>query len=268
MSVLERARRNPLVRSILKRRYDRYFAHAENTNVFRGVYATFGEAAAAMPATKPKGYDNPAPAQMYQDRLSQIVMSDYPVLYWMSQGMLAGEPKIFDFGGHVGLTHYAYARYLRYAPGLAWKVLDVPAVTAVGAQLAKDRGAKALSFTQDYKDADGATLFLAAGSLQYVDEPGLAAMLGSLKKRPPHILVSKLPVHEKHAFYTVQNIGTAFCPYRIFQRDEFVRSVLALGYRLVDTWRSAESCPIPYHPEHAVPHYSGFYFTSSTLPAE
>jgi hypothetical protein len=60
-------------------------------------------------------------------------------------------------------------------------------------------------------------------------------------------------------------MGTSVCLYHLFNRDDFVRSVTGLGYRLVDEWTSPDcSCRIPFYPDHAIDAYSGFYFTRAT----
>jgi hypothetical protein len=43
---------------------------------------------------------------------------------------------------------------------------------------------------------------------------------------------------------------------------EFVQALDSLGYRLVDEWQTlGVGCEIPFHPEHSIGAYSGFYFT-------
>lgn len=249
----------PGVRQLLKWRYRRYFAHQTNTNLFYGVYPTFAAAAADMPKTKPEGYDNDAPAAMYAERLSRVYLGYYPLLFWLKD-LIPGAHRVFDFGGHVGIAFYAYRRYLAYPESLAWEVYDVPAVREAGRRLAEDRGVKGLSFVDAPSAASGADIMICSGSLQYVEAPDLAAMLGALPEMPRHVLVNKTPLHDTEAFVTLQNIGTAFCPYRIFRRGDFLASVERLGYRLVDSCPSSGTCPIPYHPAHSLAEYAGAYF--------
>ena len=60
---------------------------------------------------------------------------------------------------------------------------------------------------------------------------------------------------------TLQNMGTAFCPYHLFNRDQLVDSIERMGYHLVDEWKSPDvSCEVPFYPAYAIPAYSGFYF--------
>jgi putative methyltransferase (TIGR04325 family) len=229
---------------------------------YQGVFETFAEASAAAPSTLPLGYDNAAAASMYRERLSRIYSSDYPVLYWLHRILGAPEapPRIFDFGGHVGISYYAYAPYLQYRPGLTWKVFELPAVIEAGRALACERAASQLSFTHTFEDAAGSDIFLANGVAQYVDE-GLASKLAALEAQPRHLVINRIPLWTGESFVTLQNIGTAFCPYRVFNRQEFVESLRRLEYELVDEWYTHEnSVHIPFHPDRELTKYAGLHF--------
>ena len=129
------------------------------------------------------------------------------------------------------------------------------------APLAAKEDKSNLLFTESAMDADGADVFFSSGALQYVESPSLAAMLAKLSRKPRHLLLNKIPLHPTKAFVTLQNIGTAFCPYGVFCRHEFIAGLARLGYRLVDEWASTESCSIPFFPEHGVANYAGLYMT-------
>jgi putative methyltransferase (TIGR04325 family) len=175
---------------------------------------------------------------------------------------------VFDFGGHVGVSYHGWRRYLDYRSGLRWRVHDVPAIVAVGAELARERPSPGLEFTSELTSARGCTVFLAAGSLQYLDEslPGLLARIGSL---PRHLLVNKLPLHDGEAFVTVQSTGRAYHAYRIYNRAAFVAEVTALGYRVVDDWSNREQhCEIPFTRGRDIDAYSGYYFVRDASPID
>jgi putative methyltransferase (TIGR04325 family) len=241
------------------------FARGEEGGV-SGIYPTLEDAARAIPPSKPVGYDNTGSAEMYRDRLDRIYPADYPVLFWLSR-VLPGAQVVFDFGGHVGLQFHAYRRYLAFPDRLRWVVCDVPAVCAAGERLAAERGAGGLGFTTRFEEADGSSVLLAAGSLQYLPHGYLAERLAGLRALPAHLLVNKLPVHPDRAYATIQDIGPAFQPYAVFARQAFVDGLRALGYELVDAWENAElSCRIPYQPAYDVPAYSGYYFRRAGTP--
>ena len=66
---------------------------------------------------------------------------------------------------------------------------------------------------------------------------------------------------EQHDFFTLNNIGTAYCGYRVQAREPFIRGIEAQGYRLRDQWRNlGKRMPVIGQPEYSVEHYSGFCF--------
>lgn len=249
------------VRRHLQARYEQRFAQNQRSNLFRGVYGSFQEALASAPPTRPHGYDNEASAALYDERMRRLYATDYPVLYWLQRLFAQGVDRVFDLGGHVGVSYYAYQPFLQPPPGLRWRVHDVPAVMARGHRLAEQHdAARRLEFAERVEALDGEPLLMALGSLQYLPQT-LADLLAGLKAPPPHLLLNLLPLHDSQAFFTLQSVGTAFCPYRIGARPAFVQSLQALGYECVDEWENPEKrCEIPFHPGHSLDHYHGFYF--------
>lgn len=79
--------------------------------------------------------------------------------------------------------------------------------------------------------------------------------------KPQYILVNNLPVYDGPTVYTLQNIGTAFCPYKVLNGAEFVKQLEARGYELVDSWTvPGKGCYIPYHPRESIDAYTGYVF--------
>jgi putative methyltransferase (TIGR04325 family) len=247
---------SPLLRGKLEERYEQHFSTAQKANLFRGVYASFEEAQRTAPPTKPTGYDNPGPAAMYRDRPKALPLSEYPVLFWLSR-TVPGAKRLFDLGGHVGVKYYDFRTRLELPAGFTWQVMDVPAVVDAGRQLARETGATVLDFTSRREDVDGADVLYASGSLQYLEKP-LHEIVAPLAAKPRHIIINLTPMHAGPAFYTLQSIGTAFCPYRIEDRPALVAGLGKLGYQLVDEWTCPEKdCPIPFHPDKSVSGYTG-----------
>jgi putative methyltransferase (TIGR04325 family) len=90
----------------------------------------------------------------------------------------------------------------------------------------------------------------------------LPSVLGEAGCRPRHVIVNKLPLYDGEPFVTVQSAGTAFHPYQISNRREFVSGMTTLGYRSVDDWMNAEqACRIPFTRDRDIDAYSGYYFT-------
>jgi putative methyltransferase (TIGR04325 family) len=227
---------------------------------FRGVFTTFDEAISAAPKTKPLGDDDPRLAQEYRQTLDKQAREyDYPVLFWLKDLMGLGT-RVFDLGGNVGIHFYTYEKYLRYPPGLRWTVCDVPAIVKAGEELARTEGRRELTFTTRFEDADGAHIFIASGSIQYISS--ISDLLSSLSAKPGHLLLNRLPLCDGEQFVTLQNGGQVFYPQYVFNKDEFIDSVRRLGYKLVDVWDDRIDFPsiIPFHPSKSPLRFYGLYF--------
>jgi putative methyltransferase (TIGR04325 family) len=228
---------------------------------FRGVYTTFEEATRAAPATKPVGYNNPGAARFMQP-CRELSISDYPVLFWL-QKTFQESPTLLDIGGYVGISYYTYQRYLSYPENLMWVIQDVPAVIAAGAEVARLQNSPGLSFVAEITSDLKCQTVLADGSLQFIEKP-FSDLLTQMNSLPKHLIVSKMPFTDLPDFITLQDLGPAVCPYKIFNRAKFIESVESLGYKLVDSWTNSElGCRIPFYRKHTIPSYSGMYFQST-----
>jgi putative methyltransferase (TIGR04325 family) len=250
----------PVFRPLRRKIYAYRLAASAAPGSSFGVYGTFAEALAAVPRNRGTGYDQPAMAAMYRERLARVYANDYPVLYWLSRCM-AEVHHLFDFGGHVGIHFYSFGRYLDYPPGFRWTVCDVAAVLEAGRQLAVERKASGIGFTSRFEDIEGADVLFASGSLQFLEADFLTASLRKVSRRPKHLIVNKTPVHATKQFVTLHDNGPALHPYTVFARDGFIAGIEALGYEMVDAWENPElTVEVPLFPEYDVPTYSGFYF--------
>jgi putative methyltransferase (TIGR04325 family) len=246
----------PLARYV----YRRFFRRQRKGNHYYGVYPTHADALRAVPTTLHGSYDNEAAAAQYRERATQLTISDYPVLYWLSRLLEEGQRRIFDLGGHVGVAYYAFQRYTPFAADLNWTVSDLPTTMAAGRAWAQTNDPTArLAFTDDKQAADGQDVLLVLGAMQYFDYD-FAAWLATLSVPPPHLIISLTLMHAARDFYTLQNMGFACVPYRIHAKSAFTEAMERMGYRVVDAWRSDErDCRIPFHHDHDVEGYSGFY---------
>ena len=257
--MLDQLRELAPIRALRRYRFDRRFVR-HGDGFCRGVFESFAAAVATAPAARPVGYDHGDAAGMYRDRMSRVYAMDYPVLFWLTRLYPTGMSRLFDYGGHVGVCHYAWRRHLESCPIARWTVLDLPTVVQEGAALARTRGERSLEFTSEFATASGADVLLANGSLQYVED-SFARLVSTLASPPRHVIVNKLPTHAGRAFVTLQHIGVAYCPYRIHQVEDVPRSMAAIGYREVDRWENPDlSCRLPFHPEAHPITYRGYCF--------
>jgi|SRR6188768_199345 len=225
---------------------------------YRGIFDSFAEARASAPNNK-LGFDHAELANLYDSRIGKAFPSDYPVLFWLER-VLPELRSVFDWGGHIGVSYYSYAKYLNFPDQLRWCVGDVPQIIKAGAELSRARGATALSFTHDFAGADGFDFLLANGSLQYVEKP-FSESLRELRQAPRHVLINKVPVYDGPPFVTLENTIHSYNAYRVGNRAELVDSIVSQGYALVDEWRTPDvTCHIPLHRDRSIEAYSGFYF--------
>jgi putative methyltransferase (TIGR04325 family) len=225
----------PVLKPLFRWRYRQAFRSQRGTDAWLGDFPSFSAAADAAPTTSPTGYATVDSAAMYDYMMARPSMRDYSVLFWLER-VLSSVASVFDVGGHVGIKYYAFRDFLETGATLQWTVCDVPPVVAAGKARARELGATRLAFTTDFDDAAGSDVLLALGSLQYIEEP-LAARLSRLPKRPPHIIVNQLPTADREVL-TLQNIGIAYCPYRIERRGDLPSSLTPLGYEVVDSWQN------------------------------
>ncbi len=235
---------------------------------FWGIFDTFEQAKEAAPQTKSIGYDNADLAEEYAKMLEQenwensgriIASYDYPVLFWLKSIFNPNSSNnVFDFGGNVGIHFYNYSKYIKYPENIQWTVCDLPAIVLAGKTIAQKRQVDNLYFTINLNDANNKDIFMASGSIQYVEN--LAYVLSQFDK-PKHLLINRLPLYHGQKFVTLQNGGQVFYPQYVFNKTEFIEAITNIGYELIDIWEdNVDSCLIPFHPEKTVPVYSGLYF--------
>jgi putative methyltransferase (TIGR04325 family) len=249
----------PGVRFVVRLAYRPYFAKASGKRrLFSGVYPTFEAARTAAPRSKPADYDDSAYG--YVTNHNFVNPSDYPILYWLSQ-VIPPCTSLADFGGNVGMAYYSFRKYLPLPRDFRWIVYDLPYIVEAGKKVREtEEHREQLSFTTDLEQLNGVEIFYAAGCLQYVQEP-LSTILLKLTHKPKHLLLNKLPISQTSAYYTLQNTGTAFCPYRVLNHQELVQSLSTLGYGLVDLWTNPDMpLIIPDAVTYSLRAFSGMYF--------
>jgi putative methyltransferase (TIGR04325 family) len=245
-------------------RRQKFFSEAGFAGHF-GLFKSFAEARSSLPPSPE--FDHAALAAEYVDvRTRKIFAYDYPVMWWLERAFRDGATKVLDIGGSVGVHFYAYRRYFDMPKDLSWRVVEVPAIAAIGRKMASqpDAHASALSFADELAPAlSGNDIWISAGALHYLDNARPAQLLQQCEVRPRHILLNKVPLYGGEDYVTTQNIGAGcFAPMHVYNRRRFVKEVEALGYTLREQWQVPErSIDLPGFPEHRVPSFTGLYFT-------
>ena len=256
MPSLDWLRTMPLVRDYRARKYRRRFAREGTHNLFYGAYSSFDEARADAPPDRVLGYDHPQAAEMYEDHLDHTWPEHYPVLFRLAICWTECR-RVLDFGGHRGALYYAAHRSLGEGP--EWWIHDVAAVVEAGRATAEARGMSDLRFAADLADVPQVDLAIAAGSLQYVED-GAQEWIRRVGN-PRGVILNATPFHESRSVVTLNNMGTAYCPYMIRRQDEFFRELQNCGYHTIETWHHpGKRCEIPFHVPGGAITYRGGYF--------
>ncbi len=250
--------RLPPIKSYRISKYRRRFIAARGwQGLHFGIYDSFEQARAAVPA-KVTGW-LPDDKDWYASQYQKIEIIDYPVLFWLQRIIKPGD-TLFDFGGHVGVTYRKYASYLDYPDDFYWIVGEQDVVVKLGQEILDKKDGPHLSFVTDFNQAASATIFHAAGCIQYVEQP-LASLLVKLETLPQHLILTKVPLYQQPTKVTLQNTGYSISPNWLFNRELFIEDICRLGYELIETW----PCPgrrnyIRFHAEYNVEQMSGLYF--------
>jgi putative methyltransferase (TIGR04325 family) len=262
-SLAERTVGPHVAETITGRVYQRgFFGAREWRNLALGVFSSFDEAAAycrshhAVPH-----YELYVDHRQWLQRQMALRAHDYPVLYWLMR-LVSSAPSVVDVGGSVGVSYYAFSRFLPNADQYRWQVLELADVVKTGREIAEQHACRSLSFTERWEDLTAADVLLCAGAAQFLPVD-LSDHLQSLseRERPRNVIVNRVPIHATRSYVTLHNTGASITPCKVYARDQFVGAFAALGLSLIDEWICPENeLVIPYHPELTVPTFRGFCF--------
>lgn len=256
-SGVDRLARTSYFREMSERQARAAFLSNRDQNLFFGVYDSWQAASDAAAGCGQVGYDNDASAALYDHR-TRMDTHDYPALCWLLRSMQEGLRSVGDIGGSIGIKFIAFRDALAAWPDLQWTVHDVPAATAHGRELSAARGDSGrLHFVDTFAGLQDCEILYASGVLQYLPET-LGDCVANFRNRPKRIIINTTPLHPSTAFFTVNSLGTAFCPYRVQTQAVVVRELTKLGYRVRESWTNPDKrMIIPFHREHSLTHYSG-----------
>jgi putative methyltransferase (TIGR04325 family) len=184
---------------------------------------------------------------------------DYAALFYIQQFMPQVR-SVFDLGGNVGNLFYCYLKYLNLGPDFRWTVLDLPKTIALGRQIATERNENRLRFTDRLEDADGTSLFMTSGSLQYFEQ-SLPSIITGFANRPHFVLLNREPLTDGPATATVVDGETYRLPCLLHNRQSVVEGLESLGYEMLGSWKIPErSLIVPCYPDRSALEYSGMFF--------
>lgn len=223
---------------------------------FRGAFASYDEAMAAVRPTRLAGYDHERVAPVSREFMQQLAFWDYPVLYWLQRLATAETTRLVDAGGHIGVKYRAFAPYLDLAR-FDWIVYDLPALVAAGRAERRPED-RTLSFVDRIEEAPAADMLLASGLMPYLAEP-LVDLVRRMTALPRHIVLNKVVTRDGPTVVTLENFGVAEVPYHIRNVHEVPDALAALGYEIVADWTiDSLAHRIQTHPELGRSTYRGY----------
>jgi len=233
----------------------RIFLRSRSSLRCLGVFHSYAEAQSSIPHHLRDVPDPPIKDDYYE----RVPNEDWEVMRILAT-LIPPAGTLFDFGGYAGTSFYHYQSKITYPAAFRWIVCDLPWMTAAGRRIAQLRQETQISFTENPLEGSGVDIFLTNGAIQYL-EGSLADLLAKLKDKPPYLVVNRVPMTTTNkTFFTLQHTDHHVLPYQIFNRDEFIASIKAIGYELVESWQNNRVCEVILRPDYFVPHYYGFYF--------
>ena len=218
--------------------YAYHWLFPRRVNAFRGLYSSFDEALKAVPPQTLTGYNHaelhnaPVRLNCTQADMETLNPIDYPVLVWLRKAF-EDSSTVCDLGGNTGNSYYAFRRCISYPENVQWTICDLPEAVKSCEAMRQRTHCPGLSFTTDLATVENAEIFLTCGTIQYMNA-SLPDFLGHLKNRPRHLIVQRVAFYEGEEYFTLQNIYGIYVPYKIMNDANFVASLAALGYELVD----------------------------------
>lgn len=231
----------------------------------RGVYESFEDAWKAAAKGRHPGHEHPEAVDRHVVLAEKPMPSDYAVLYWLNQ--IAGDIRLFDYGGNMGNVYYSCARYLGTGGrSVQWTVYDFPLVIEMAKKMAARQKGSSPQFTTSIQDAAAANVLLVSGTYHYW-EKDTTSFLEQFPRLPEHVIVNRSPfyVGQQSAVVSMQSTLNFAFPIIVRNEAEVLAGFAGKGYRLVDRWTAAEyGHRMPFFPDKSVAAYSGFYFRLSS----
>jgi putative methyltransferase (TIGR04325 family) len=209
-------------------------AHGKEIGHFSGRFDSREEALLSAPSATRSTWDDDALVHGGIGTFSSIHVFDWPVIYYLQQLAKDGRLNaVTDFGGHIGVKYRAYREVIDFPEEMRWQVVEVPAVIREARRRVSQEDQR-LGFFERIEETEACDVLLCSGSLQYASLT-LEQLVTRMPKRPGTIILNKVPVSKKAAFFTVERYIKSLA-YRIFGPDELEEERKRLGYTLAAQW--------------------------------
>jgi putative methyltransferase (TIGR04325 family) len=209
-------------------------AHGREIGHFSGMYETREEAFLAAPQAMRSTWNDEALVHSGTSSYASIHVFDWPVIYYLQQLIKEHALNVVtDFGGHVGVKYTAYSQVIDFPAEMRWQVVEVPAVIRE-AKRSVSVEKRSLRFFENLEDTEPCGALLCSGSLQYLGET-VEQLVSRLPGKPQTILLNKVPVSRKKAFFTVERYIKSLA-YRIYGPDELDEVRTRMGYTATAKW--------------------------------
>jgi putative methyltransferase (TIGR04325 family) len=201
---------------------------------FRGAFASYAEALAAVRPGVLAGYNHAEVADISFEKMCQRTPWDYPVLFWL-QRVLPNTARLIDAGGHMGTKFRAFRDVLDLPAGFDWAIYDVPEIVKAGRARAAKDDLSGISFYDQIEATPPADILLASGLLQYLDIP-FPDFVARLPQKPTHLILNKVATRAGPTVVTLEDFDTAEIPYQVRDHAAFVAAITDMGYAIIDSW--------------------------------
>ena len=151
MSALKALIRPLIPRSVLRARTERiFFSERSWYAKHLGAFPSFAAANAhiALRAIPAQGYvlDH----KSWLEERMHLSAHDYPPLFWLNRFLLDERlAAIGDFGGSVGVSFYAFKKYIAFPREMLWTVCELPDAVKAGTEIAHEKAENQIEFTRE-----------------------------------------------------------------------------------------------------------------------
>jgi len=209
-------------------------AYGKEIGHFSGKFDSREAALLSAPSAMRSTWDDDALVHGGIATFSSIHVFDWPVIYYLQQLAKDGRLQVVtDFGGHVGVKYRAYRQVIDFPEEMRWQVVEVPAVIRE-AQRRLPGEEHCLRFFERLEETEASDVLLCSGSLQYAGFT-VEQLVSRMPKRPGTIILNKVPVSKKDAFFTVERYIKSLA-YRVYGPDELEQDRTRMGYKLAARW--------------------------------